>query len=211
MKRYDRLYSWGYDMASRFTGLRRIPRRLSTLFRQTAGPLAADGKVLDFGCGTGLLTQALLKDFGAGLDVTGLDPSSAMREKFGEKFTGRGNVALKAGGYENGEIAEASASYDAVVSSGVLDHIRITPGLMGEFLRIVKPGGWVALTYERHDGPEPCRLFEHGGSSFYRHTDDFVRGALEKAGGDVVAQDRMTGYVLPRLSRAGLIVARRPS
>lgn len=210
MKRYDRLYSWGYDLASRFTGLRRIPGRLSALFRQAAGPQAAGAKVLDFGCGTGLLTQALLKDFGPGLDVTGLDPSPAMREKFGEKFAGRGNVALKAGGYENGEIAEESGAYDAVLSSGVLDHIRITPDLMGEFMRIVRPGGWVAFTYERHDGPEPCRLFEHGGSSFYRHTDEFVRGAVEKAGGEVVAQDRMTGYVLPRLSLAGVVVARRP-
>lgn len=96
------------------------------------------GKVLDGGCGPGRLA---LQIAGKGLEVIGVDASREMlnyADKEAEK-KGLGNVK-----FENADIQYlpfADSSFDSVVSVHVLFHLPQWREILGEFVRVVKPGG----------------------------------------------------------------------
>ena len=82
-------------------------------------------EVLDFGCGTGLVTLALAQAVGA---ITGADSSPAMLEVLAEKAQALGiAVGLQP------------------VSSMTLHHLADIPALFGHFAAHLRPGGRVAL------------------------------------------------------------------
>ena len=60
--------------------MNKIEYRLPLLFKQLLG--AAKGEIIDLGCGTGLIGQALKKRRNR---LTGVDISSAMLEQAGKK------------------------------------------------------------------------------------------------------------------------------
>ena len=94
-------------------------------------------KLLDLGCGTGLLGQTLKEKFGFG-NLVGLDVSEDMLEKAKEKgiynklicsFVSNAGVA----GIENAE-------FEGVLASGVICEGQIRPDDFEEILRWIKPG-----------------------------------------------------------------------
>ncbi len=107
--------------------------------------------VLDFGCGTGLLTLALQPLVRS---VTGADTSAGMLGVLRAKVRDRGleNVAtvLLEG---DGPPALPPARADLVVSSMVLHHVADLPALFRAFHAHLRPGGRVALAdLDREDG-----------------------------------------------------------
>ena len=102
-------------------------------------------KILDAGCGTGIVGVDLAKQ-SAGKDlklkIDGIDLSTGMLD-----------VARKTGIYGDLETADMSQplsikdqSYDGVICVGVLTQGHVGPGVLPEFVRLVKPGGCVVAT-----------------------------------------------------------------
>jgi ubiquinone/menaquinone biosynthesis C-methylase UbiE len=104
--------------------------------------LSEDMEVLDFGCGTGLLTLKLQPYVKA---ITGVDSSPGMLSMLDSKIAtqGLGNVRTQLVDFENG--AHASGSYDLIVSSMVAHHVPDTLGLFKEWFRLLNPGGQVSF------------------------------------------------------------------
>lgn len=110
------------------------------LVRYLAHTTLAGTTILDAGCGTGLVGQHLA-DHGA-QHIDGIDLSPAMLA-----------VAKQTGAYRNLTVADLgrrldveSASYDALTCVGTLTQGHVGPEALDEFLRVVKPGGVLAVT-----------------------------------------------------------------
>ena len=130
--------------------------------------------VLDFGCGTGLLTFELFPFAG---EIAGYDTSEEMGNEFKRKIgeTGAAKVRLLT------EEALASERFDAVFSSMVLHHIRDTGATLKMLKGLLKPGGrFLWLDLDEDDG------------TFHKNEPDFdghngfdrreVRALLSEAG-----------------------------
>lgn len=102
-----------------------------------AGP---GGEVLDAGCGTGLVGVAL-RERGVGT-VDGIDLSPGMLAQ-----------ARATGAYRELREADLTAAlelpdgrYDVVVCVGTLTHAHVGPSAIGEFARVIRPGGYLVAT-----------------------------------------------------------------
>ncbi len=126
----------GYGLSeSRNRAMDRMQRRL------LAGILGRlDGrKLLDFGCGAGRLS-AWLSD--RGTRYTGVDLSPAMLE-----LARRRHPGLELELAEEGRLPFASDHFDVVVSVTVLHHnpYQRQQQILGELLRVLRPGGLLCL------------------------------------------------------------------
>jgi 2-polyprenyl-3-methyl-5-hydroxy-6-metoxy-1,4-benzoquinol methylase len=104
-------------------------------------PLSKTMDVLDFGCGTGLVTLALAPLVGT---MTGADTSTGMLRKLSEKARAAGlTVAQLALDGSAGQ--GLGGPYHLIVSSMTLHHVADVPGLFRAFGAHLHPGGQVAL------------------------------------------------------------------
>ncbi len=101
-------------------------------------------RALDFGCGVGRLSRALSTRF----DVcVGIDISSEMVKRARQLIVDRPNCEFLVNSTSDLNVFE-SGSFDFVYSSLVLQHMPrkdIALRYIGEFLRVVRPGGLVAF------------------------------------------------------------------
>lgn len=96
------------------------------------------GKVLDFGCGAGRLTQALSKNFD---EAIGVDISIAMIDLANE-YNDRGNCSFVVNDESDLNLFDTE-TFDFIYSNITLQHIppKISKNYIKEFVRIIKPGG----------------------------------------------------------------------
>ncbi len=124
------------------------PRRLK-MVQEVARAIAAevslspDLEVLDFGCGTGLLSLHLQPMVGR---ITGADTSPGMLEALTEKVKtqGLGNVATLL--LDQEQNAALPGAYDLIVSNMTLHHVDDVPALLRRLGQALKPGGCLCLT-----------------------------------------------------------------
>ena len=97
--------------------------------------------VLDFGCGTGLLTLALQPFVRS---ITGLDSSRGMLDVFQTKIKEQNlnNVKAEYIDLDKGDVL--SGSYHLIVSSMTLHHIKNISPLLKQFYSILLPSGVIA-------------------------------------------------------------------
>jgi ubiquinone/menaquinone biosynthesis C-methylase UbiE len=135
---YDRVASL-YNLTFKFNG---YGRSLEQYLRAHPLPVAPGAKVLDAGCGTGLLTLALLKVIDLPVQITAVDLSAtsiatamrAVKEQAGRSQTigfSQANVL---------SLPFADNTFDAIVTSGVLEYVSLVEGF-GELARVLAPGG----------------------------------------------------------------------
>ncbi|MEJ0054040.1 MAG: class I SAM-dependent methyltransferase [bacterium] len=100
-------------------------------------------KILDYGCGSGLMVPPLLK-LGAS-QVIGCDPSAAMIREANRRFAGASAMsAMTRFDLLTGlPLPYPSSSFDGVLLRFVLHYIPDTQSAFREFARILKPNGWV--------------------------------------------------------------------
>jgi 2-polyprenyl-3-methyl-5-hydroxy-6-metoxy-1,4-benzoquinol methylase len=104
--------------------------------------LSKNMAILDFGCGTGLLTlkiQPLVKM------ITGVDNSHGMLNMLQKKIDGLGlaNTHIQQVDFEKGE--HANGLYDLIISSMVLHHISDTAALFKLWLNLLQPNGQICF------------------------------------------------------------------
>jgi ubiquinone/menaquinone biosynthesis C-methylase UbiE len=120
--------------------------------QRTAGEAAAfllphlrpDMRLLDVGCGPGSITRGLAEHLSAG-KVVGLDLSRDTLEGARRDAAARGLQNLR---YEEGSVYELPfpvGSFDVAYAHQVLQHLRERGLALHEMLRVVKPGGVVAV------------------------------------------------------------------
>lgn len=103
-------------------------------------------RVLDVGCGSGVVTRAIAKRVGTSGRVVGVDPSGAF-------LTVAREIADKSGLGERIEFREGSAAslpvkdgeFDAAVAVTVLAHMHDGPKAVPELVRAVRPGGRIGV------------------------------------------------------------------
>lgn len=133
-------------------------------------PLSRDMDVLDFGCGTGLLTLALQPLVRR---VTGADTSAGMLEVLRQKLAAQGVSNVETVLLDPKAPLSVDSRFHLVVSSMALHHVADLGPLFERFHALLHPGGRVALAdLDREDGTfhEDARGVHHLG---------FERGAIQ--------------------------------
>ncbi len=100
--------------------------------------ITPDTDVLDFGCGTGLVTLALSRHAGS---ITGADSSRGMLEALDRKISLAGISNVKTLYYDADDNAPIPGSYGVIVSSMAFHHVRDVAALIRRLHEALVPGG----------------------------------------------------------------------
>jgi len=124
------------------------PPVIVDLLEQQCG-LAQYAVVTDIGAGTGKLAELFLRH---GNPVFGVEPNQAMRLAAESLLQGYPNFTSLAGRSE--DIPLANASVDFIIAGQAYHWFDPEPTRL-EFVRILKPGGWVILAWNERDASAP--------------------------------------------------------
>ena len=109
--------------------------------------------VLDVGCGPGVMVEPLLE---RGCRFFGIDPSKGMIEECRKHFGALERAQFDVGSAER--ISFPDASFDVVLSMGVLERVPDCDAALREFARVLVPGGLLIVTLaNRHSPHFLCR------------------------------------------------------
>ncbi len=116
-------------------------RSLDEYFAQHPLPVSPGARILDAGCGTGLLTLAMLRNLRFPVNITSLDLSATSiteARKAVAESPGMGYVTFAEGNMLC--LPFADNSLDLVVTAGALEYVPLYEGL-NEIARVIAPGG----------------------------------------------------------------------
>lgn len=137
----DERYTLGYaDEAIRF-----LDRRSLDSHGAFFAPLLLAGMaVLDCGCGPGGITRGIAARVAPG-HVTGIDRDASQVELAARRAAqaGVGNVTFRAASVY--ELPFPDASFDAVFSHALFEHLADKPRAARECLRVLRPGGVIGV------------------------------------------------------------------
>lgn len=132
-------------------------------------PLHNTMQVMDFGCGTGLVSIPLAGKVGK---ILALDSSSGMIEVLRKKIVGQ-NITNMEPLCAAIESVDLQPNFDLIFTSMALHHITDTEPVLQRFVKLLKPGGTVAIAdLDAEDGS-----FHKPGSEEKHH--GFDRGAMK--------------------------------
>lgn len=161
-----------------------LARRVAETIRQ-AIPLAPTLRVLEYGCGTGLLSRALSPSV---KKILAVDTSPRMLEVLCRKAAEEGIDNIETLVHDLTRQPMAAKDFDLIMSSMTLHHISDIEALLPRFLATLKPGGYLAVAdLLTEDGS-----FHEDSSGVAHHGIDpeAIRAILAKNGGrDIVAQE----------------------
>lgn len=167
--------------------------------------------VLDFGCGTGLLSLPWAARVAR---LTGADSAQGMLDIFADKAMRHGLAHVDTLHFDLDSDAALPCRYDLIVSSMTLHHVRDTAGLFRKLFAALNPGGQVALAdLEPDDG-----LFHADNTGVFHF--GFERSALQELLRQAGFEDIETGRAAEitrdtvrceRTFGIFLVTARRPA
>ncbi len=158
---------------------------------QSEIPLCRDMNVLDFGCGTGLLTMYLQPQVAA---VTCLDSSRGMLDILEKKISALEPCNVKTMHLDLDEGGRLEGRYDLITSSMALHHVRNIQPLLDQFYATTANGGHLCIA----DLDPENGLFHAGNHTGVFH-DGFDRTELHEAfgrAGYVDVHDRTATTIL---------------
>jgi arsenite methyltransferase len=142
--------AWALDLGYPQDLLARVPEASCESFAGVANPFLMEAlqpgeDVLDVGCGAGMDSLVAAQMVGATGSVTGIDMTPEMvakaRGSIGEM--GLGTVTVGEGSAEH--LPFDDASFDVVISNGVIDLIPDKDAVFSEITRVLRPGGRIQL------------------------------------------------------------------
>lgn len=147
----------------------------------------AEGRLLEVGCGDGT-KLAVLDELGWMVEGIDFDPNAVASAK-------SKGLDVKVGGLE--EQRYADASFDAVVSTHVVEHVADVRAMFAEALRVLKPGGHF-VAYTPNAASAGHRIFGQNwrGLETPRHLQIFTPAALAQLA-------RAAGYDVERCGASG--------
>jgi SAM-dependent methyltransferase len=104
-------------------------------------PFPAGARVLEVGCGTGVLTRVLARWPGVGA-VVGVDPAPVFLAKARELAAALPNVAFREA--DGRALPFGDAGFDGVVFDSTLSHVPGPERALAEAFRVLRPGGVLA-------------------------------------------------------------------
>lgn len=145
--RFDALAERWWDPAGPFAPLHKFNAARLRFFRErldahfgsepeAVRPLAGR-RILDIGCGGGLLAEPLARLGGA---VTGIDPA-ADSVAAARRHAAEAEIAVRYLATTAEEIAASGQRFDLVVASEVLEHVADVPAFVRTVADLVQPGG----------------------------------------------------------------------
>lgn len=142
IEKFNSLANYWWDTKGKFRSLHAInPLRLSWI-SQEVGEIAGK-KILDVGCGAGILSEALVSK---GARVTGIDPAEEVL-KIAELHGLESGVDIE---YRSSSIEELamhdSEKYDVVICMEVLEHVPDPFSVVYACSKLVKQNGWVLFS-----------------------------------------------------------------
>ncbi|HLR30749.1 MAG TPA: bifunctional 2-polyprenyl-6-hydroxyphenol methylase/3-demethylubiquinol 3-O-methyltransferase UbiG [Paenalcaligenes sp.] len=139
IEKFSALATRWWDPDSEFKPLHEInPLRLNWILEQVGS--LQDKKVLDVGCGGGILSESMAQQ---GADVTGID--LAMRSlKIARLHSLESGVSVE---YHHSSAEEFAAQhpekFDVITCMEMLEHVPNPASVVSACAQLVKPGGWV--------------------------------------------------------------------
>lgn len=139
IQKFADLASRWWDFEGEFKPLHEInPLRLSFIMQQCDGLHSL--KVLDVGCGGGILSESMAK---AGADVVGIDLGAEPLE-VAKLHALESGVQVDYRQLPAEQMAEAEPeSFDVVTCLEMLEHVPDPASIVAACSKLVKPGGWV--------------------------------------------------------------------
>lgn len=109
------------------------------------GRLEPGVRVLDLGCGAGTDSLIAAQMVGRGGSVTGIDmtPEMLAKARLSAETMGAANVEFVQGEAE--ALPFPDASFDVIVSNGVIDLIPDKDAVFSELFRVLRPGGRIQI------------------------------------------------------------------
>jgi len=137
---YDRIIRF-YDISFKFN---RYSRSLERYLNDQLPALPEKPRILDAGCGPGLLTEALMKTVGCQARIVGIDLSAKSIEVAKQTIGGAGNSFNKIQFMQANllNMPFHDETFDLVVTSGALEYVSLQIGL-SEIARVLAPGGYL--------------------------------------------------------------------
>jgi ubiquinone/menaquinone biosynthesis C-methylase UbiE len=130
-----------YDLTFKLNG---YGRSLDQYFALNPLPLSRGARILDAGCGTGLLTLALLRAMRFPVEVTALDLSATSIVE-AKKAVSQSQGRPRDVSFAQGNVLSlpfADNAFDLVVTSGALEYVPLKEGL-DELARVISPDGYL--------------------------------------------------------------------
>jgi SAM-dependent methyltransferase len=172
------------DAYDRFMG--RYSTQLAPQFADVAG-VEEGQRVLDVGCGTGMLTAECLR---RGVTVAAVEPSEPFVATVAERHPG---VDVRCGVAE--ELPFSDGEFDAALAQLVVHFMREPVTALREMRRVTRPGGVVAACVWDHAGGQaPVSAFWHA----VREVDAEAEDESQLAGA-------RQGHLTELLTQAGLV------
>jgi len=104
-------------------------------------------RVMDFGCGTGLLAFQFAND---AKEIVGIDTSSGMLDVFNQKALKHKHISSINLDLESNDLNE---KFDLIISSTAFHHLNDPCAMMGKFKNMLNEGGQIALVdFDKEDG-----------------------------------------------------------
>lgn len=137
--------------------------------------IAPTAKVLDIGCGTGLVARAIARRPGFAGKVTGVDLSSylvAAAKRLGAADGVGDHLDFRTGDVRQLDFPDGS--FDALVAHTLLSHVDDPVSVLKEAARVVKPEGAIGI----FDGDYASLTFAHANPDKGKAYDEALIGAL---------------------------------
>jgi SAM-dependent methyltransferase len=181
-------------------------RKRTEYVRLTAPP---PGRILDVGCGTGVLAARLAQD---GYDAFGVDPSAGMLEILRSE-----HPEVKAQVASGTELPFEDGAFDLVLTVAVLHHIADRDDVrrtLTEMVRVARPGGrilvWDHNPRNPYWGPLMARVPQDTGEERLVGEEEILDG-LRHAGARILRSEQLgfvPDFVPPRALAAAAALER---
>jgi 2-polyprenyl-3-methyl-5-hydroxy-6-metoxy-1,4-benzoquinol methylase len=133
--------------------------------------LTPEMDIMDYGCGTGVLSLQL-RPFVRSL--TGVDSGQGMLDIFRAKAAGMKLDNVKTLLVDTDKGVVLTGSYDLVICSMTLHHVKVIEPLFHQFSKVTRPGGYLCIAdLDPDDG-----LFHENSAGVFHH--GFEKTALSK-------------------------------